>query len=64
MAKADMAKLLLQQEELERAMNPDAPDLSAPEGAPERSHREGFPNVMWEAFAAAVRRRRRAADTR
>lgn len=51
----NIAKLLMQQEELERAMQ----EMNEREPVPERRNSGSFPNVMREAFEAAMRSRRR-----
>jgi len=62
----NIANLLRQQEELDRARNPaaDALNMNEQESARERQTLGSFSNVMREAFEAAIRMRRRATDVR
>ena len=62
----NIANLLREQEELDGAMNPaaDALNTNEQESAHERRKSGSFPNVMREAFEAAIRMRRRATDVR
>jgi hypothetical protein len=62
----NIANLLREQEELDRAMNPAADALNTNEQESAREQRKlgSFPNVMREAFEAAIRMRRRATDGR
>jgi hypothetical protein len=60
----NIANLLRQHQELDRASNPvgDALNINGQESARERRNVGSFPNVMREAFEAAIRMRRRATD--
>jgi hypothetical protein len=62
----NIANLLKQQEALDRATNlaADALNMNEQESARERRSLGSFPNVMREAFEAAIRMRRRATDIR
>jgi hypothetical protein len=62
----NIAKLLRQQEEFDHARNPagDALNTDERESAREGRNLGSFPNVMREAFEAAIRMRRRATDVR
>jgi hypothetical protein len=62
----NIAKLLEQQGELSPARNPTGNVLNTNEqiSAREGRNSERFPNVMREAFEAAIRMRRRATDVR
>ncbi len=62
----NIAQLLRQQEELDRAMTPPREALDTSEGESARQGRKSasFPNVMREAFRAALQMRRRATDVR
>jgi hypothetical protein len=61
-----IANLLRQHEEIDRASNPSADALSVDEQESGRERRNlgSSPNVMREAFEAAIRMRRRAKDVR
>jgi hypothetical protein len=60
----NIAKLLEQQDELHPARNPAGDALNTGEHESARGGRNSgsFPNVMREAFEAAIRMRRRATD--
>ncbi len=62
----NIAQLLRQQEELDRAMMPssEALNMDAGESAREERNSGSFPNVMRDAFRAALQMRRRATDVR
>jgi hypothetical protein len=62
----NIAELLRQQEELDGGMNPPrgARDIDEQESGRRGRKLGSFPNVMRDAFQAALRMRRRATDVR
>lgn len=62
----NIAQLLMQQEALDRKMMPSGEATNTQEGESARDGRKlaSFPNVMREAFRAALQMRRRATDAR
>jgi len=62
----NIAQLLMQQEALDRKTMPSGEAMKMEQGESAREGRKlgGFPDVMREAFRAALQMRRRATDAR